>query len=143
MKRIKDLKSRAIGTLGISRDARIADAVRELVKHDVSALVVYDGERLAGIFTKSDLVRCCAQHPDGIGGLEVANYMKRELLTAQIDANLDEVIELMVEEGVHHVPVLDGDRVVGMVTPIDILMHLKGTLEGEREELVRYIQGLY
>jgi CBS domain-containing protein len=143
VKRIKGLKSRTIGTLGISRDASIADAVRELVKHDVSALVVYDGERLAGIFTKNDLVRCCAQHPDGIGGLGVTDYMKRDIYTAQVDSNLDEVIEHMVEGGFRHVPVLDGDRVVGMVTPIDVLVHQKGSLKGEREELVRYIQGLY
>jgi CBS domain-containing protein len=143
VKRIKDLRSRAIGTLGIARDASIVDAVRELVKHDVSALVVYDGERLAGIFTKNDLVRCCAHHPDGIGGLRVADYMKRDLYTAQVDSNLDEVVERMVEGGFRHVPVLDGDRVVGMVTPIDVLVHQKGALVGEREELVRYIQGLY
>jgi len=130
VKRIKDLKSRAIGTLSISRDASIEDAVRELVEHDVSALVVYDGERLAGI-------------SDGIGGLKVADYMKRDLYTAQVDSNLDEVVERMVEGGFRHIPVLDGDRVVGMVTPIDILVHQKGGLEGEREELVRYIQGLY
>jgi CBS domain-containing protein len=143
VKRIKDLKSRAIGTLGIPQKASIADAVREFVKHDVSALVVYEGERLAGILTKNDLVRCCAQHPEGIGGLKVTDYMKRDLYTAQIDTNLDEVVERMVEGGFRHVPVLDGERVVGMVTPIDILVYQKGALEGEREALIRYIQGLY
>ncbi|MBW2373305.1 MAG: CBS domain-containing protein, partial [Deltaproteobacteria bacterium] len=77
------------------------------------------------------------------GGLQVADNMKRDLYTAQVASNLDVMVERMVEGGFRHIPVLDGDRVVGMVTPIDILVHQKGGLEGEREELVRYIQGLY
>ncbi len=143
MKRIKDLRTRPIGTLGVSRDASVEDAVREFVKYDVSALVVFDGNKLAGIFTKNDLVRCCAKHPDGIEGLKVADYMKRKLYTAQIHDSLDDVIEAMVDGDFRHVPILDGERIVGMVTPIDILVHQKGALSGEREELIRYIQGSY
>ena len=109
----------------------------------MSALIVYDGEALVGIFTKNDLVRCCARHPEGLAGLKVADHMKRDLYTAQIDARLEDVIDRMVRGGFRHVPVLDGGRVVGMVTPIDILVHQKGALAGEHEELVRYIQGSY
>ena len=69
--------------------------------------------------------------------------MKRNLYTAQVDSNLDEVIDTMVERNFRHIPVLDGERIVGMVTPIDILVHQKGALKGERQELVRYIQGQY
>ncbi len=144
MKRIKDLKTRAVGTHGISRDASVADAVREFIAKDISALIVYDGERLAGIFTKNDLMRCCARHPgEDIRELKVADFMKKDVFTASIHSNLEEVIDVMVKKGFRHVPVLDGDRVVGMVTPIDILVHQKGHLAGEHEELVRYIQGLY
>jgi CBS domain-containing protein len=143
VERIKDLKSRRIGTVGISKDASVPDAARQFLEHDVSALIVYDGESLAGIFTKNDLVRCCARHPDRIADLEVADHMKRDLYTVQIDADLDEVIEKMVEGDFRHVPVLDGQRVVGMVTPIDILVYQKGALAGEREELIRYVQGIY
>ena len=143
MKRIQDLKTRRIGTLGVQKDASVLEAVRAFVEHDVSALVVCDGEALVGIFTKNDLVRCCARNPEGLAGLKVIDYMKRDLYTAQIDAKLDDVIDRMVKGGFRHVPVLEEGRVVGMVTPIDILVHQKGALSGEREELVRYIRGSY
>ena len=143
MKRIKDLKTRRGGVHGISQDASIEQAVRKFLDTEVSSLVVYEGEKLVGIFTKNDLVRCCARHPDGIRDVRVAQYMKRKPHTASIHDNLDDVIEVMVAKGFRHVPVLEDGRAVGMVTPIDILEHQKGLLRGEREELVRYIRDGY
>lgn len=141
MKRIKDLRTRGLGTHGIQQESSVEDAVREFLATDVSALVVYNGKKLVSIFTKNDLVRCVGDHPDGIRGIKVSDYMKTNLFTATLDANLDDVMEVMVEKGFRHVPVLEGDEVVGMVTSIDILLHQKSHLGSERDELVRYIQG--
>ncbi len=143
MKRIKDLRTRRGGVQGISQDDSVEEAVRRFLDADVSSLVVYDGEKLVGIFTKNDLVRCCAQHPDGTRGLKIAQYMKRNPYTASTHDNLDDVIEVMIAKGFRHVPILEDGRAVGMVTPIDILEHQKGLLRGEHEELIRYIRGSY
>ena len=140
MKRIKDLRTRRGGVQGISPDAFVEEAVRKFLDMDISALVVDDGKKLVGIFTKNDLVRCCAQHPDGIRKVKVAQYMKRNPYTASADQNLDDVIEVMLAKGFRHVPILEHGRAVGMVTPIDILEHQKGLLRGEHEELIRYIR---
>jgi len=141
VKRIKDLRTRGIGTHRIQQEAPVEDAVAEFTAKNVSALVVYDGEKLAGIFTKNDLIRCVCGHPDGIRGLKVGDHMKTNIFTTTVDANLDDVKEVMVEKGFRHVPVLDGDEVIGMVTLIDILANQKSHLGSERDELVRYIQG--
>jgi len=143
VKRIKDLRTRRGGVQGISPDAFVEEAVRKFLDMDISALVVDDGKKLVGIFTKNDLVRCCAQHPDGIRTVKVAQYMKQNPYTASAHANLDEVIEVMIAKGFRHVPILVEGRAVGMVTPIDILEHQKGLLRGEHEELARYIRGSY
>ena len=143
MKRITDLKTRRGGVQGVSQDASVEEAVRKFFDTDVSSLVVYDGEKLVGIFTKNDLVRCCAQHPDGIRKVKVAQYMKRNPYTASIQQNLDDVIEVMVAKGFRHVPILEHGRAVGMVTPIDILEYQKGLLDREQEEFIRYIRGSY
>jgi signal-transduction protein with cAMP-binding, CBS, and nucleotidyltransferase domain len=52
-------------------------------------------------------------------------------------------MEVMVRRGFRHVPVLEGERMVGMVTSQDILAHQNEILQIEREELRRYIQGSY
>ena len=143
MKRITDLKTRRGGVQSISQDASVEEAVRKFVATEVGSLVVYDGEKLVGIFTKNDLVRCCAQHPEGIRKVKVAQYMRRNPYTASVQQNLDDVIEVMVAKGFRHVPILEHGRAVGMVTPLDILEHQMGLLRGEHQELVRYIQGSY
>ncbi len=143
MKRITDLKTRRGGVQSVSQDASVEEAIRKFLDTDVSSLVVYDDEKLVGIFTKNDLVRCCAQHPEGIRKVKVAQYMKRNPYTASTHQNLDDVIEVMLAKGFRHVPILEHGRAVGIVTPIDILEHQKGLLRGEHEELVRYIRGSY
>jgi len=57
VKRIKDLRTRGLGTHGIQQESSVEDAVRELLATDLSGLVVYDGKKLVGIFTRNDLVR--------------------------------------------------------------------------------------
>ena len=141
MKRIKDLRTRGVGTHRIQQGAPVEEAAGEFVAKNVSALVVYDGEKLAGIFTKNDLIGCVCGHPDGIRGLKVGDFMQANVFTTTVDANLDNVKKIMLEKGFHHVPVLDGDEVVGMVTLVDILVHQKSHLGSERDELMRYIQG--
>lgn len=142
MKRIKDLKTRQGGVRSIGADDSIEEAIRLFLESDVSSLVVRDdGEKLVGIFTKNDLVRCCAQHPDGIRNLKVADFMTPEPFTATIHENLDDVITEMMAKGFRHVPILEDGRAVGMVTPIDILEHQKNLLCGEHEELIRYVRG--
>jgi CBS domain-containing protein len=143
VKRIKDLKTRQGGVQSISQDASVEEAVRRFLETDVGSFVVYDGEKLVGIFTKNDLVRCCGSHPEGVREAKVAQYMKRNPYTASVHQNLDDVIEEMIAKGFRHVPILEDGRAVGMVTPIDILEHQKGLLQGEHEELVRYIRGNY
>ena len=143
VKRIKDLKTRGVGTHGIQQEASVEDAVREFLEKDISALVVYDAERMVGIFTKNDLVRCCSRHPDGIRGMKVRDHMKTDAFTTTVDADLDEVMKVMMDRGFRHVPVLEGSRVVGMVTSIDILVHQRAHLGEQSAELLRYIQGSY
>ncbi len=143
MKRIKDLRTRGIGTHGVRADASVGDAVREFLDKNVSALIVYDDHKMVGIFTKNDLVRACGASPNSVQDLKVAEYMKTDVFTTTVDANLDDVMTIMIEKGFRHVPVLEGDTVVGMVTSMDILMIQASELGYERDELMRYIRGSY
>ena len=141
MKRIKNLRTRGLGTYGIGRQASVEEAVREFLDKEVGALVVYDGEAMVGIFTKNDLVRCCSRNPAGIRDAEVGDYMKTDVFTVPVDADLDEVMKVMIDRGFRHVPVLEGSTVVGMVTAMDILLYERAHLGDQRDELLRYIHG--
>ena len=143
MQRIKDLRTRGIGTYGIAHSASVVDAVREFLDKNISALIVNDSDQMVGLFTKNDLVRACAEHPGGLATLTVGERMKTDIYTSTVDANLDDVVAVMIEKGFRHVPVLEGDQVVGMVTSIDILLYERDFLAKENINLIRYIRGSY
>ena len=144
MRRVKDLlRSREVAIQGIQQTAAVQEAVVEFLDKAISSLVVYDGERLAGIFTKNDLVRCCHNHPGDVTKLEVAEVMKRDIFTTTPDADLDDVLAVMVERQFRHVPVVENGRAIGMLSSHDILTHQNELLQVEHEELLRYVQGSY
>ena len=127
---------------GIQKSMTVAEAAKAFLERDGSSLLVYDNNKLAGIFTKNDLVRCCVRDK-ACWDQPVSAVMTPDLFTVPSDATLEDVFEEMVRRGLHHVPVMDGDRAVGMLTPTDVLLHQKGTLDFENQELMRYITGSY
>ena len=144
MRRVKDLlRSREVVVQGIPQTASVREAVAEFLDKKVSALVVYDGEQIAGIFTKNDLVRCCNERPDDVGKLMVADLMKKDLFTTTPDADLDDVMAVMVEREFRHVPVVEGKRAIGMLSSLDILAHQNEILQVDHQDLLRYIRGSY
>ena len=86
--------------------------------HAGSALVM-DGESLAGIFTERDIVRALGEHFDAAGH-PVSNWMTREPVTISSDSTVQEALDRMLSGGFRHLPVLDGDRVVGLVSMRDL-----------------------
>ena len=144
MRRVKDLlRSRDVTIQSLQQAASVQEAVAGFLDKKVCAFVVYDGERLAGIFTKNDLVRCCNEHLDDVGKLKLADVMKKDLFTTTPDADLDDVMAVMVEREFRHVPVVEGERAIGMISSLDILAHQNEILQVDRQDLVRYIRGSY
>jgi CBS domain-containing protein len=78
-----------------------------------------DGDTLAGIFTERDIVRALGEHFDAAGH-PVANWMTSNPKTIGPEATTDEALDRMLRGGFRHLPVLDGDRVVGMLSLRDI-----------------------
>jgi CBS domain-containing protein len=137
------LRLRDVEIHGIQQTQSVPEAVASFIDNRTCALAVHEDEQFTGIFTKNDLVRCIARYPDGVQTLKISEVMKKDLYTSKPDADLDDLMEVMVKRGFRHVPVLDAERVVGMVTSEDILSHQNEILQVERDELKRYIQGSY
>ena len=144
MRRVSDmLRSREVAIEGIQQTASVQEAVARFLGKKISALVAYDGERLVGIFTTNDLVRCCNEHPLDVGKLKIAEVMKTNPFTTTQEADLDDVMAMMVERGFRHVPVVEGKQAVGMLISLDILAHQNEMLQVDRNDLLRYIQRSY
>jgi len=87
-------------------------------KHVGSALVMED-DRLTGIFTERDIVRALGEHFDAAGH-PVASWMTPNPITIGPDATTEEALDIMLGGGFRHLPVVEGDRVVGMLSLRDV-----------------------
>lgn len=124
----------------IQPDASVADLVAMLAEHSVGALVVSaDGRTITGIVSERDVVRAMTH---GAEALErpVASIMTTHVFCAPPEAHIDDLMHLMTEKRVRHIPVTDPDGVLlGIVSIGDVVKSRLGELEGERAALLEYI----
>lgn len=105
---------------GVSSRLSIREAAETMRERGVSSLLVMDGERLVGIVTDRDLRnRVLAQGRDPGGA--VATIMTADPVTGAVDALAFELLMEMVGRNIHHLPIVDGERVVGVVTSTDLM----------------------
>jgi CBS domain-containing protein len=108
----------------IRSDESLGDAAGSMQYNEVSALPVFDGERLVGIVTERDVVRAVA---DGVDLQEtaVADYMTADPVWIFPDCSVRDAANRMLELGVRHLPVMVGDRVLGMISIRDLLVEVE------------------
>lgn len=123
----------------ISPDAGVRDLVARLAEHNVGALIVStDGTTVAGIVSERDVVRHL--HHDGtVINNTVRAIMTEDVETCSEDTVLDDLMKIMTERRIRHVPVTDGTRLVGIISIGDVVKHRIGQLEFERDQLDSYV----
>ena len=97
----------------------VAAAVTVMGMERVGALLVMEGASLEGIFTERDLVRALS-YDIGAASQSVAQWMTREPVTVGPETSVERALELMLAGNFRHLPVTQGDRVVGMVSIRDL-----------------------
>lgn len=126
--------------LTVLADVTVRELLARLAEHNVGALVVSaDGATLDGIVSERDVVRHLHDHPDGLSA-PVGTIMTAEVHTCGSDTDLDEVMTVMTERRVRHVPVVDGGRMVGLVSIGDVVKHKISALQFERDQLDHYLR---
>jgi CBS domain-containing protein len=105
--------------IAVDPSTTVAEAATIMGGKHVGSALVMDGDTLAGIFTERDIVRALGEHFDAAGH-PVANWMTSEPTTIGPEATTDEALDQMLRGGFRHLPVLEGDRVVGMLSLRDI-----------------------
>lgn len=125
----------------ISPDASVRDLVRLLGEHNIGAVVVSgDGTSVDGIVSERDVVRGLT------GGSELLDAAVGEIMTTtvhttQADTQLDDLMGLMTDQRIRHVPVVSDRGLVGIISIGDVVKHRISQLEFERDQLDSYIQG--
>jgi CBS domain-containing protein len=114
---VREVMSRDL--VAIAPSATVAEAATVMGERGVGSALVVEGDALVGIFTERDIVRALAADFDA-PRLPVDGWMTRDPVTTQASATTREALERMLAGGFRHLPVLDGDRLVGMVSMRDL-----------------------
>ena len=142
--RIRDiLRRKGEDVYSVAPLATVIDAVNAMNDHHVGSVLVCEGGEPVGVFSERDvLVRVVAAHRDPRKTL-VRDVMTTRLYTAKPDDTLLEVMGLMTDRRCRHVPVMEGDRLIGLVSIGDLTKATQYNLRQEVRELSTYIGGPY
>ena len=135
---VLEQKGSAVAT--IPRAASVAQAVAELARHGVGALVVSeDGASIDGIISERDVVRRLDDLGDRVLAESVGSIMSTSVFTCSMQDELISLMRSMTERRIRHVPVVEAGRLAGIVSIGDIVKARIGELEKDRTELMEYI----
>lgn len=133
-------KGTAVAT--ISGRATVSEAVAELARHGVGALVVSeDGSAIDGIVSERDVVRRLNDLGEGVLGETVASIMSTMVFTCGRDDHIVSLMRVMTDRRFRHVPVVEDGALVGIISIGDVVKARIGELERDRSELMEYING--
>jgi len=125
----------------IAPEATVFEAIKLMAEKNIGALLVMTGGRLHGIFTERDYTRKVALQGKTSKETRVREILSPELLTVAVDNSVEDCMRLMTEHRMRHLPVLDGDKVVGIVSICDRVNWIISTQNAEIEQLEQYIAG--
>jgi CBS domain-containing protein len=136
------LKNKGAVVRCISPESTLDEAVAELVRHNIGALLVGDvGRSIQGIITERDMLRTQNAHRETFGKLRVAEVMSKNLITASPEDHIETAMGLMTEHRIRHLPILCEGQLCGIVSIGDIVKAQHSELERENNAMRSYIQG--
>jgi CBS domain-containing protein len=100
-------------------ESTVGEAATLMGEHAIGSVLICDEERLVGILTERDIVRALSSAHDA-PMRPAAEWMTKDPTTIRPDHDAREALRTMVQGGFRHLPVLDGDKVVGMVSMRDV-----------------------
>jgi len=106
----------------VSTEVTIQQAAQLMTKHNISSLLITEGDTLRGVVTDSDLRRRCVAEALAVSE-PVTRVMSERLVTIQSHELLSEALMVMTRLNVHHLPVLEGTTLRGMLTTTDLARH--------------------
>ena len=133
------LTDKPMGLVSIDPEAMGLTALERMAEHDIGARVVMDGARFVGLFTERDYARKVMLRGKSSRFASVGGIMEKDVVCVAKDDTIDHCMALMTHKRVRHLPVLDGERIVGLVSIGDIVKEIISRQAHEIEELRGYL----
>lgn len=133
------LEAKGRNVYSIAPDARMFDALRLMADKNVGALVVMEGHRLAGIISERDYARKVILHGKSSHDMQVREIMTAKVITVHPGQTVEECMALMTGKRIRHLPVTEGDRLIGVLSIGDLVKEVIAEQEATIKQLESYI----
>lgn len=134
------LKNRPSEVWHTAPSTSVFDALHQLSRYEVGALMVMVNDKLVGVFSERDYTRKVALQGRNSKETLVSDIMTANVLTVTLKTNTHECMALMSQKKIRHLPVMDGNAVVGMISIRDLMDDIIAEHEQTIEQLRSYIQ---
>jgi CBS domain-containing protein len=142
MKRIQTLlKKKGYDVWSIAPDASVYDAIHLMAEKAVGALIVMDGPKLVGVISERDYARKIILEGRSSETTKISEIMSSEVITTGPDNRIEECMAIMTERRIRHLPVLDGNEVLGIISLGDLVKYIIAEQQFVIEQMERYING--
>lgn len=129
--------------LSVDQNDSVFDAIRLMADVNVGAVLVKKGNEISGIFTERDYLQKIALNSRSSRDTLVSEVMSSPVITASPNDSVQECMETMTNCRCRHLPVVDGEELLGIVSIGDLVKKLLEEKESEVQQLSHYIAGSY
>lgn len=141
MKTVRELISQGANLVTISPQATAFEAMQKMAEHNIGALLVMEDKRILGILSERDCVRKLDLQGRSSRTTPVEEIMTPRVLYIEASRSIEEGMALMLEKNIRHLPVMEGDRLLGMISIRDLLKAMVDEQQILISNLERYIIG--
>ncbi|MDB5513722.1 MAG: inosine-5-monophosphate dehydrogenase [Tardiphaga sp.] len=134
------LDSKGHDILSVEPDARLSAAIKILAERRIGAVLVMSNQRMEGILSERDIVRVLGERGAAVLDEPVRDVMTRKVISCKQSDTVGAIMEMMTSGKFRHLPVVEGDKVVGLISIGDIVKWRVREYESEQEALRDYIK---
>ncbi|MGE5129269.1 MAG: CBS domain-containing protein [Sphingomonadaceae bacterium] len=139
--RVKEiLRVKGNRLLSVGPDDRVAEAVKTMAEQNLGSLIVLDEGRMLGILTFHEIMQALAARQGTLGELRVRDAMERDPVTTSPDMEVNELRRTMLESGARYLPVLQGGRLLGVISFRDVAKAVLEEQDFENKMLKGYLK---
>jgi CBS domain-containing protein len=142
MATVRDMIRKKGGEIfSITPDSSVLDALKAMAKHNTGALLVMDGKDVAGILSERDCVRKVELEGKASKNISVREIMTSKVIRIEADEQLEACMSLMLNRNIRHLPVYDGEKLLGLISVRDVLREVVEVQRSMISQLEHYITG--
>ena len=126
--------------VSVECDTPVREAVRLLAEQRIGSLPVVRSGKVAGIMSERDIIYCLAREGEAVLDWTVEKVMTAPAITVTSDVPVLAALSMMSQRRIRHLPVVEGERLVGLVSIGDLVAYRIARIEEEAEAMRAYIQ---